>query len=64
MYTAVLLGCTGMLLLNINALSGLLLIDLGIVLMLKIRREETLLLAAYPNYAEYRERTGALLPRF
>ena len=35
---------------------------LGIVLWLKIRREERFLLAAYPGYADYRRRVGALVP--
>ena len=64
MYTSVLLGCAGMLLLNLNMLSGALLLLLFAVLTLKIRREESLLLTAYPGYSDYRNHTGALLPKF
>ena len=64
MYTSVLLGSLGMLLLNITVLSGILLIALLAVLILKIRREESLLQAAYIGYADYRRYTGALLPKY
>lgn len=64
MYTSVLLGCMGMLLLNFSVLSSVLLLALLVVLTLKIRREESLLQIAYPGYTGYRKYTGALLPKF
>lgn len=64
MYTSVLLGCTGMLILNFNLLSGVLLTMLFLVLALKVHREEALLKAAYVEYSDYRKHTGALLPKF
>ncbi len=63
MYTAVLLGCAGMLLLNVSAINVALWAVLLVVLTLKIQREESLLQIAYPSYHEYRTRTGALFPK-
>jgi len=63
MYTSVLLGCLGMLLLNLNILSCGMFIALAVILIFKIRREESLLKAAYPAYEGYKIATGALLPK-
>lgn len=62
MYAAVLLGGAGAALLHGDARHWLALVALAAVLALKIRREERLLLAAYPGYADYRRRVRALLP--
>lgn len=64
MYTAVLLGCAGMLVLNFSTMTAVLWAALCVVLTLKIQREEALLQMAYPRYNEYRTHTGALLPKF
>jgi len=62
MYTSVLLGCAGMFLLNINSISAVLLALLCVVLTLKIKREEALLMQAYDGYGDYKKRTSALIP--
>ena len=63
MYAAALLGGLGAAVAHADAAHAAWLAALGVVLGLKIRREERLLLAAYPGYADYRRRVGALLPR-
>jgi protein-S-isoprenylcysteine O-methyltransferase Ste14 len=62
MYTAVLLVCWGLVFITPNLLSVGLCGLLVIVLILKIKREEALLLVAYPDYSQYRQSTGALIP--
>lgn len=62
MYTAVLLLCGGFVLITPKLLSAALFGLLVITLLLKIKREETLLAMAYPEYPDYQQSTGALLP--
>ena len=62
MYAAVLLGGFGAALLHRDALHWLWLALLAPVLVVKIRREERLLAARYPTYADYRRRVSALVP--
>ena len=62
MYAAVLLSGLGAALCRGDPSHGLWLALLALVLWAKIRREERLLVAAYPAYADYRRRVGALVP--
>lgn len=62
MYAAVLLCGFGACIAHGDARHWLWLGLIGIVLWLKIRREERFLLEAYPAYADYRRRVGALIP--
>lgn len=62
MYSAVLLGGLGAVAVWPLAWKAACLIALAAVLAAKIRREERLLAKAYPEYADYRRSTGALLP--
>lgn len=62
MYTAVLLGGLGALLVWPALWKLVCLVLLAAVLTAKIRREERLLIAAYPEYESYRRETHALLP--
>ena len=62
MYAAVLLGGLGACLLHGSALDWALLALLGVVLAVKARREERLLGALHPAYADYAARTSALVP--
>lgn len=62
MYLGVLLcGLAACLAYGSAAKWGLLALLAG-VLLLKIRREERLLLARFPDYAAYRRRTKAIIP--
>lgn len=62
MYTAALLGGLGVSLIRASLIDGVLLAALALVLVIKLRREEHLLLARFPDYAVYRSHTSALLP--
>lgn len=62
MYTAVLLFGIGAAWLAGSATSVLQLVALSIVMILKARHEERLLLAAHAGYADYRARSHALVP--
>ncbi|MEZ5657012.1 MAG: methyltransferase [Burkholderiaceae bacterium] len=62
MYCAVLAGGAGALLIWPVTWKLIAWILLGIVLAMKIRREERLLMTVYADYASYRERTHALFP--
>jgi len=62
MYAAVLLFALGACLVHQSPRHLVWSASLGVVLWLKIRREERLLVAAYPNYADYRRRVGAIVP--
>ena len=63
MYAAVLLAGTGAAIANADAAHTLGLLLLGVVLWLKIEREERFLETRYPGYADYRRRVKALVPR-
>ena len=62
MYAAVLLSGLGAALCRGDPSHALWLALLALVLWAKIRREERLLVAAYPAYAGYRRRVRALVP--
>jgi len=62
MYTAVLLGGLGVALTHNTLTDWVLCLLLLGVMLLKIRREEGLLIARYADYPAYRARTAALLP--
>ena len=62
MYAAVLLYGVGAALAHGDARHGFWLVLLAVVLWLKIRREERLLIETYPDYASYRERVRAIVP--
>lgn len=62
MYTAVLLTCIGATLLHATPLKLLWLIALAGVLLVKIRREESLLVQCHAEYDAYRDKTNALIP--
>lgn len=62
MYAAVMLSGLGACIAQADLYHWLLLGVLGVVLAVKIRHEETLLLAAYPAYADYRRRVKAIVP--
>lgn len=62
MYAAVLLAGAGAVVANGDAIHALWLALLVLVLWIKIGREERLLRARYPGYADYRRRVKALVP--
>ena len=62
MYAAVLLAGAGAVTANGDAVHALWLALLVLVLRIKIGREERLLRARYPGYADYRRRVKALVP--
>lgn len=62
MYTAVLLGALGAALMRNSAIDWIACVLLVVVLLLKINREEQLLMTRYPEYVDYRSRTAALVP--
>ena len=62
MYTSVILGGMGALLTRATLADGLQCGLLTIVILAKIRREESLLSQRYQAYIEYKSRTVALLP--
>ncbi len=62
MYTAVLLITMGGLICQFSGLRLLAWLALVVVLYAKTAREEQLLLSQYPDYTEYRARTGRFLP--
>ncbi len=62
MYSAVILAGLGAALSHSTLWHASVLIALVVVLMFKIHREESLLLSRYDSYANYRERSKALVP--
>ena len=62
MYTALLLLCLGWLLGRFNWMRLLGLALLAITLVVKLRYEERLLTQRFPGYADYRNRSSALVP--
>lgn len=62
MYLSVLLACSGVCVHNSSAFNWMCLACLFFVLILKIRREESLLLEQYDEYKNYRHTSYALLP--
>jgi len=62
MYAAVLVCGVGACIAHADARHALWLVLIALVLWLKIRREERLLLDVYPGYADYRRRVRALVP--
>jgi len=62
MYSAVILAGLGAALSHSTLWHAAVLIALVVVLMIKIHREESLLLSRYDSYANYRERSKALVP--
>ena len=62
MYTALILGCTGLLLAGFNIPRLLLLIALVIVLLIKLYYEESLLVLTFDNYELYKTKTYRLIP--
>lgn len=63
MYTSLLLLALGLLLRRPTLFTLVAALGLAAVLALKVRHEEGLLLARYPEYAAYRARTWGLVPR-
>jgi protein-S-isoprenylcysteine O-methyltransferase Ste14 len=64
MYTALLLACAGLVAIDSRPLRLLLLIALGVVLDIKARREEALLVQRFPEYASYMKRAARFVPGF
>lgn len=62
MYSAVIVCAVGAVLAQTNLYSLLSMLILVAVLWLKIQREESFLLATYPDYKTYRAQTSALCP--
>lgn len=62
MYTAALIGGLGIVLIRGSWMDGILVVLLGLVLIVKLQREERLLQQRYPDYAVYRSHTSALIP--
>jgi protein-S-isoprenylcysteine O-methyltransferase Ste14 len=62
MYTSVLLGSVGLLVMDFGLLRLALLMLLILVLSLKLRFEEALLSRLFPDYPEYMRRTRMLIP--
>jgi protein-S-isoprenylcysteine O-methyltransferase Ste14 len=62
MYTSVLLGTLGLLLMDFTAWRLGILLLLTLVLTLKLRFEETLLSRRFPEYQAYIKRTWKLIP--
>lgn len=62
MYTALLLACAGLVAIDPRPLRLLLLIALAVVLDIKARREEALLVQRFPDYASYMQRAARFVP--
>lgn len=62
MYSALLLAGSGVVVTDFSLYRCLLFLGLLLVLVVKIRREEQLLISAYPAYADYRKTSHALIP--
>ncbi len=63
MYTIYVLSYTATVLVRLTPAMALLLTAWGVLLAARIRDEERVLSAAFPEYDEYRRRAGAILPR-
>ena len=62
MYSAVLLVCLGLLLMNVNVVSRAVYMVLVADLLLKLRYEEKLLLKHFTEYRDYMNKTKRLIP--
>lgn len=62
MYTAIILGCIGLLVSHFTIFRMVILLTLIAVLVLKLTWEEDMLLLKFKAYQEYRNRTSKLVP--